>query len=172
MTSDSILHPVEMSLTTLPAELRLRIYEYIPELLPNVHHNIPPHSPLTPAICRASTVLRRETLPIYAADSRFQVCIDDSPGLWNRRIDCWISALGPVALSRIGSLQLSRNWRMLQPQRWQGHVGFYIRIDNLNRASNVHGGISSTSSRGPATDVQVVEWRGLKVMTGTYPVYV
>lgn len=161
-----------MSLLTLPAELRLRIFEFLPELLPNVHRNILPHAKLTPPICRVNAILRRETLPIYATDSLFAVCIDDSPELWKHRIDCWISALGP-AISRIGSLQISRHWKTLQPERWQGHVGFYIRIDHVGREPKLsEQGILPLALAGRNIDSPVVESRGLKVMTGTYPVYV
>ncbi|CZT21989.1 uncharacterized protein RCC_07858 [Ramularia collo-cygni] len=148
-----------MSLLALPAELRLRIYEYIPELLPNAHHNLLP-TQITPPISRTCTIFRRETLPLYATDSIFAICIDDSPEPWKRRIDSWISALGPE-ISRIRSLQISRHWNMLQPQRWQGRVGFYIRIDHLNRECR--------PSKRDGHNV-VLEDGGLKVTTGTYPV--
>lgn len=161
-----------MSLLTLPAELRLKIYEHLPALYPNSQHNISPTSALTPAICRTNTILRRETLPIYASDSLFAVCIDDSPVIWKCRIDSWISALGSTALSRIGSLQISRHWKLLQPQRWQGHVGFYIRIDKHSRKRIPSEDVHSISSVGKATDCPVGERRGLHVTTGTYPMYV
>lgn len=160
----------EMSLLSLPVELRLRIYDYLPELLPNFHHNILPHNQLTPAISRVNTIIRRETLPIYATNSVFAVCIDNSPEFWKRRIDSWLAALGQPAISRIRSLQISRHWIMLQPQRWQGHAGFYVRIDRLCREAKSLK--KTTPINIPETDCPIVERRHMKVTTGTYPMYV
>lgn len=159
-----------MSLLTLPAELRLRIYDYLPQLTRSEHQEIWLNTELTPPICCVNSILRRETLPIYATNSTFAISMDDSPQKWKSRIDCLILALGP-AMSRVGCLKLSRHWRILQPQRNQRHVGFYIRIDSFGRESPSLD-TAFVSTHGTPVESPVVASRGLKVITGTYPLYV
>lgn len=104
---------------------------------------------------------------MYATDAVFVVCIDNFPIIWKRRMDCWIAAF-QSAIPRIGSLQISRHWKLLQPQRWQGHVGFYIRIDHSCSDANTRIDDDPVSCSGK--DSPLVDSRGLKVTTGTYPV--
>lgn len=157
-----------MSLLTLPAELRLRIYDFLPDLRHNVHQEVLPGTELRPSICCVNSILRRETLPIYAADSMFEIRMDDSPRVWQGRIDAWISAQGST-ISQIKSLRISCHWKILQPQRNERHVGFYVRVDALSRgASSLT--MAPMSSLNASDDSPVVG--GLKVTTGTYPMYV
>lgn len=159
-----------MSLLTIPAELRLRIYDFLPDLTHNVHQEVLPLTKLRPSICRVNSILRRETLPIYAADSMFSIRMDDSPQTWQGRIDRWISAQGS-AISQIGSLRISCHWKILQPQRNERHVGFYVRVDALSRGTSSLD-MAAMSSLEASVDSPVVASRRLKVTTGTYPMYV
>lgn len=112
-----------MSLLCLPAELRMNIYQYLPDLAFFRHVTISPSSPLTPAICRSSHVLREETLPLYAKTAFFIIQTDEKG-----RLDSWLRALEANAIFKVQGLQLSRHWKLEHPTRWQGHVGFYIRL--------------------------------------------
>ncbi|CAK3838271.1 Hypothetical predicted protein [Lecanosticta acicola] len=165
-----------MSLLGLPTELRLRIYEFLPELAPDRYETVTAYSKITPSICRVSRILRYETVPVFASGSQFAVQIDDAGDGWYDRLSCWLDALGPEAISRIRSLQISRHWCIPKPLRWQGHVGFYMRIEQrkpkkISSKSSV--GSSSTSSFRPEWDERFVRpmaegrW---DVTTGTYPV--
>lgn len=131
-----------MTLLQLPAELRLQIYECLPELLAGRNETIAPTSRLTPAISRTNQQLRRETLPLYA-NAAFEIETNESRQARNDTLTVWLRALSPLALPHVQSLQLSRHWDILQPTRGEGHVGFYVR---LQRAGH--------------------EWQ---CMTGTYP---
>ncbi|KAK0366714.1 hypothetical protein LTR91_013414 [Friedmanniomyces endolithicus] len=115
-----------MPLDTLPVELRLHIYEYLPELRVNRHKSVAPHTPLTPGICRASTWLRRETLPIYARNAHFGIQADNNAYPKGNRVPIWLSTLND-SIKHVQSFQLSRHWVTNgPPTRGQGHVGFYI----------------------------------------------
>ncbi|KAK0264791.1 hypothetical protein B0A54_07670 [Friedmanniomyces endolithicus] len=115
-----------MPLDTLPVELRLHVYEYLPELRINRHESVAPHTPLTPGICRASTWLRRETLPIYARNAHFGIQADDNAYPKGNRVQIWLSTLND-SIKHVQSFQLSRHWATNgPPTRGQGHVGFYI----------------------------------------------
>lgn len=103
------------SLLTLPPELRLRIYHFLPQLQPNRYETVTAYSKLTPSICRASCTLRRETLPIYASNSIFAVQLDDASLDWTARIATFLAGLGALSISRIRSLQISRHWCIPQP---------------------------------------------------------
>ncbi|KAF2212037.1 hypothetical protein CERZMDRAFT_97953 [Cercospora zeae-maydis SCOH1-5] len=119
-----------MSLLTLPAELRLRIYDYLPDLQPKRIESLTAHSALTPPISRVNTLLRHETLSIFTSNSSFTAAMDDGAQFWLKRLTTWMNSLSPTAsLSRIRSLQLSRHWNIPAPMRWQGHVGFYVRVE-------------------------------------------
>ncbi|KAK0250255.1 hypothetical protein B0A54_01469 [Friedmanniomyces endolithicus] len=115
-----------MPLDTLPVELRLHIYEYLPELRVNRHETVAPHTPLTPGICRASTWLRRETLPIYARNAHFGIQADNNAYPKGNRVQIWLNILND-SVKHVQSFQLSRYWVTNgPPTRGQGHVGFYI----------------------------------------------
>ncbi|KAK0878820.1 hypothetical protein LTR87_007416 [Friedmanniomyces endolithicus] len=115
-----------MPLDTLPVELRLHIYEYLPELRVNRHETVAPHTPLTPGICRASTWLRRETLPIYARNAHFGIQADNNAYPKGNRVQIWLNTLND-SVKHVQSFQLSRFWVTSgPPTRGQGHVGFYI----------------------------------------------
>ena len=112
-----------MGVLDLPAELRMAIYGHLPDLASFRHVTISPNNPLTPAICRTSHVLREETLPLYASTAFFIIQIDEKA-----RLDSWLGALDANAISKVQGLQLSKHWNLEHPTRWQGHVGFYIRL--------------------------------------------
>ncbi|KAK1082926.1 hypothetical protein LTR33_003576 [Friedmanniomyces endolithicus] len=115
-----------MPLDTLPVELRLHIYEYLPELRVNRHETVAPHTPLTPGVCRASTWLRRETLPIYARNAHFGIQADNNAYPKGNRVQIWLNTLND-SVKHVQSFQLSRFWVTSgPPTRGQGHVGFYI----------------------------------------------
>ncbi|KAK0940587.1 hypothetical protein LTR29_007909 [Friedmanniomyces endolithicus] len=115
-----------MPLDTLPVELRLHIYECLPELRVNRHETVAPHTPLTPGICRASTWLRRETLPIYARNAHFGIQADNNAYPKGNRVQIWLNTLND-SVKHVQSFQLSRYWVTSgPPTRGQGHVGFYI----------------------------------------------
>ncbi|KAK3686320.1 hypothetical protein LTR37_019958, partial [Vermiconidia calcicola] len=118
--------PWGMGLLDLPPEIRLQIYDYLPDFSPGRNETVGPNVRLTPALCRAgSRVLREEALPLYAKTSSFIIQTDDN----FNRVDAWLQALAAGdALSKVQSLQLSRHWKIKQPSRWQGHVGFYVRV--------------------------------------------
>ena len=115
---------------TIPPELRLQIYSHLPELGENNHETVTAYSRLTPSISRTSQQLRRETLPLFAAGAHFVIQMDEASPIWNHRVRDWIAALGgDKGIQRVRSLQFSRHWRLSQPTRWQGHVGFYLRLE-------------------------------------------
>ncbi|CAK1366198.1 hypothetical protein CB0940_09377 [Cercospora beticola] len=168
-----------MSLLTLPAELRLRIYDYLPDLQPNRIETLTAYSNLTLAISRVNTLLRYETLIIFTSNSNFTIAMDDGPQFWLKRLTTWMNSLSPIPLSRVRSLQLSRHWNIPAPMRWQGHSGFYIRMERPRLKSEVKTFPISTSS---STDSFPSAWsnRFVKpiheaegnwtVTAGTYPV--
>jgi hypothetical protein len=166
-----------MSFLSLPTELRLRIYDLLPELKKDRIETVTAYSScLTPAVCRTSTLLRRETLPIFAANSLFSFPIDDAPGLWARRVECWTQALGPAAISRVRSLQFSQHWKITQPMRWMRHVGFYLRVERPNMMNPIcRAGTAQSRDFNTAWAEHFVEPSqedNLQVTTGTYPMYV
>lgn len=122
-----------MGLLELPAELRVQIFEYLPDLSYGRHETIGPNVRLTPAICRVSYSLRADTLPLYARTSAFIIQTDDNLHVSNNRVQLWLQALGDDAVCEVQSLQLSRHWKIKQPSRWQGHVGFYVRIQMVDK---------------------------------------
>ncbi|KAI5365483.1 hypothetical protein Slin14017_G053730 [Septoria linicola] len=125
-----------MSLLTIPVELRLRIYDYLPDLqVNNVLQALTPYSKLTPPVCRVNNVLRHETLSVFAANSNFMAFMDDEALLWSKRLSCWMTGLGSEALSRVRTLQLGRHWKIPTPMRFQGNVGFYVKVERPKRIS-------------------------------------
>ncbi|KAK5742601.1 hypothetical protein LTR17_003132 [Elasticomyces elasticus] len=120
-----------MSLETLPVELRLQIYQHVPELRPRRHETVAPHIALTPGICRASRWLRAETLPVYASDAQFSIQADEDAYPAGDRVAIWMRVLGE-SLRHVRSVQLSRHWIMNRPTRGQGHVGFYLRLERID----------------------------------------
>lgn len=124
-----------MGLLELPTELRIHILEYLPELSYGRHETIGPYVRLTPAICRVSHTLRKEALPLYAKTSLFIIQTDD-----NNRVQVWLQALDDIALTKVENLQLSRHWQDKQPTRWQGHIGFYIRLQLIDGTWNCTAG--------------------------------
>ena len=117
-----------MGLLELPTELRIQILEDLPDFSYGRHETIGPNVRLTPAICRVCRVLRYEALPLYAKTSSFIMQADGDTGVCNDRVQAWLQAMGADALREVQSLQLSRHWKLCQPSRWQGHVGFYVRL--------------------------------------------
>lgn len=101
----------------------------MPDFQANRTEHITATSQLTPSICRVNTLLRRETLCIYAAHANFIISMDEGASFWPNRVASWLNALGPELLTRIRSIQLSRHWAIPSPLRYQGHVGFYIKVD-------------------------------------------
>jgi hypothetical protein len=120
---------IVMRLLELPAEIRLQILEYLPGFLPGRTETIGPNVRLTPAICRTCSTLRREGLPLFASTAFFIIQTDDLH-LSSDRVSLWLDALDGKPLSQVRGLQLSRHWNISQPARWQGHVGFYIRLQS------------------------------------------
>lgn len=101
----------------------------MPDFQANRTEHITATSQLTPSICRVNTLLRRETMCIYAAHANFIISMDEGASFWPNRVASWLNALGPELLTRIRSIQLSRHWAIPSPLRYQGHVGFYIKVD-------------------------------------------
>lgn len=122
-----------MSLLTLPPELRIQIFEYLPDLSYGRQESIGPNVRLTPAICRTTRTLREEALPIYAKTSAFVIQTDDNLHTSNNRVKAWLDALGHECIPKVESLQLSRHWKIKQPSRWEGHIGFYVRLQLVDR---------------------------------------
>ena len=122
-----------MGLLDLPTELRMQIIEHLEDFWPGGHETIGPNVRLTPTICRVSRVLREEALPLYAKTSCFIIQTDDDLHVSNDRVQLWLQALGEEALAQVQSLQLSRHWKLKQPSRWQGHVGFYVRLQLVDK---------------------------------------
>ncbi|KAK4623326.1 hypothetical protein CLAFUW4_07512 [Fulvia fulva] len=161
-----------MSLLSIPAELRIQIYEYLPELQ-HRHETISCYSKLTPPICQVNRTIRHETVPLIASNSSFLIDIDGPPTFWNSRISTWLAALGPQSVSRVRSLQISRHWQIPLPMRGQGHVGFYVRLEQRKpRRLTSKSSVKSTSSFKPEWNDRFVlpmsegMW---EVTTGTYP---
>lgn len=120
-----------MGILQLPTELRIQILEYLPDFAYGRNETIGPNVRLTPAICRVSQTLREEALPLYVKTSAFFIQTDED--LSNDRVAVWLQALGKEALTQVQELQLSRHWKIKQPVRWQGHVGFYVRLKLYDR---------------------------------------
>lgn len=123
-----------MGLLDLPTELRIHIFSYLPDFHPGRTETVGPNVRITPAICRISRRLREEALPLYAKTASFSIQTDDDVHSPNSRMSIWLDALSPEALALVHSLQLSRHWQIQQPSRWQGHVGFYVRLQRLRTA--------------------------------------
>ena len=117
-----------MGLLDLPTELRLHIFEYLPDLQYGRHETIGPNVRIVPEICRVNRILRAETLPLYARTSAFIIHVDDNLGPSDDRVQIWLLALGEDYLCEVQSLQLSRHWELKRPSRWHGHIGFYVRL--------------------------------------------
>lgn len=161
-----------MSLLSIPVELRLHIYSFLPDLQPNNRHELRPNTRLTPSLTRVCQTIRHETLPIFASNTSFNIPLDAQPT--NASVQTWLSALGPRSIPKIRSLTISRHWSIPQPLRWQGHVGFYIRIERRKpRKFTSKSSVNSTSSFRPEWNAHFVRplaegiW---EVTTGTYPV--
>lgn len=125
---DSAIDTPKACLLGLPAELRISIYRKLPELIYGHVETVGPRSRLTPAISRVNQLLRRETLPLYAKTARFAIQTDDDD-----RLQVWLQALGEHGLANVESLQLSKHWRLTQPTRWEGHIGFYVQLSLLEK---------------------------------------
>ena len=120
-----------MALLALPAELRLRIYSYVEDLKHGREEEVALACPLTPAICRTNLQLRRETIVTFAENAYFIVAVGAFNARRNPRLrlQIWLNALGDGGLARVRSVQFDRNWDLPLPERWQGHVGFYVRLE-------------------------------------------
>lgn len=118
-----------MALSTLPPELRLRIYDYLPDVVDRRSVAITDAKGLMPSICRTSRQIHQETIPIYAENTHFTIDTSEDSREGASLLTRWLAALGPSGVRRIRSLQLSRHWDASQPTRWQGHVGFYVRLE-------------------------------------------
>ena len=121
-----------MGILQLPTELRLHVFAYL--LQYGNHVTIGPNVQLTPALCRANRTCRQESLPLYAKTSAFVIQTDDSSRTVNDRVNIWLDALGNMALSCVENLQLSRNWHLQVPTRFQGNIGFYVKLQLVNEA--------------------------------------
>ncbi|KAK3116314.1 hypothetical protein LTR53_003441 [Teratosphaeriaceae sp. CCFEE 6253] len=119
-----------MPLGTLPAELRLHIYSYLPELQAGHHQTVAPYATLTPGVCRASRWLRQETLLLHVSNAQFSIQADLDTFPKVDRVGIWLRALGD-AIRHVRSINLSRHWVVNTPTRWEGHVGFYFRMDRI-----------------------------------------
>ncbi|KXT01434.1 hypothetical protein AC578_9543 [Pseudocercospora eumusae] len=157
-----------MSLITIPPELRLRIYEYLPDLQPNNLKNFTGHAALTPSTSRTCHLLRHETIPIYASNSQFIFNIDDAATLWSRGTRIWAQLLfNNDSLSRVRSIYLSQHWQIPQPMRWQGHVGFYLLLERRKTSEPEE----SSFPKAWSSRFVLAQTSGLwTVTTGTYPV--
>lgn len=121
------------TLLSLPTELLLHILSFLPDLhLTSTPTTIGPNIPLTPSICRASHTLRREARLLHASSKPFVIQADEE----GTRVRAWTAALGDEALAKVTSLQLSRHWRVPRPERGEGHVGFYLRLQRLGSDSS------------------------------------
>jgi len=120
-----------MPFDTLPAELRLHVYQYLPELQTGRQETVAPLVALTPGICRASKWLREETLPLYAGNASFHIQADQDAYPKGDRVNIWLGALGD-AIKHVRNFNLSRHWTINGPTRWQGHVGFYFRMERVS----------------------------------------
>ncbi|KAF7191881.1 hypothetical protein HII31_06926 [Pseudocercospora fuligena] len=159
-----------MSLLSIPPELRLRIYDYLPDLQLNNLKNFSGHTSLTPPVSRTCHLLRQETIPIYASNSQFIFNIDDSSTLWSRGTQIWAQLLSNYdSLTRVRSIYLSQHWRIPQPMRWQGHPGFYLLLERRKAAE-----CNTTAESFPkawSSRFVLAQTSGLwTVTTGTYPV--
>lgn len=123
----------------LPAELRLQIYSWIDGLGQGtpVYITLARSKPLTPAICRTNRLLRRETIPIYASSSAFNVDISSLTETGRQRVGVWLAGLGSE-LKKVNDIKFSRAWDISHPTRGCGHVGFYL---NLTRSDPRKAGI-------------------------------
>lgn len=125
-----------MSLLSLPPELRIQILSHLPDhaaFSPSRTETVGPNIRLTPPISRVNRTLRRESLPLFAKHAAFIIQTDDDLQAPNGRLKIWLDAFGGEPLSKVQSLQLSRHWKIRQPARWQGHVGFYVRLQLYDR---------------------------------------
>lgn len=113
----------------LPAEVRLHVYDFLPELAIGRHEIVTSDTFLTPAICRVNKLLRIETLPLYAGNCHFVIQVDGPQMPNGNAISTWLEQLELTGLKSVTSVQLSCHWRLPQPTRWQGHVGFYVRLE-------------------------------------------
>ena len=118
-----------MPILDLPPELRLRIYDFIPDLRLWRYETVAPNTRLTPAISRVNRQLRHETLPIYAANAHFSVQANSHSKYEHDPVTAWLQALGPLGLRHVRSIQLSQHWNLTHPTRGVGHEGFYIRLE-------------------------------------------
>lgn len=124
-----------MGLLDLPTELRMQIFEYLPELSYGREETIGPNVRLTPPICRVCHLLKYETLPLYAKTTSFIIQTDTQT-----RLQVWLAVLGDTGLSNVENLQLSKNWKLKIPVAWSGQIGFYLRLRMINGIWNVTAG--------------------------------
>ncbi|KAK5134866.1 hypothetical protein LTR08_005956 [Meristemomyces frigidus] len=124
-----------MALLALPAELRLHIYDFLPQLSPNQYETTSLDlTRQTPSICRASQQLRSETVPLYMANSEFAIQTNSTSRQEQNRALTWLHSLGTLGLPYIRNLQLNRHWSIRNPTRYEGHVGFYVRLQKADGA--------------------------------------
>ncbi|KAF2766800.1 hypothetical protein EJ03DRAFT_259583, partial [Teratosphaeria nubilosa] len=111
----------------LPAELRLRIYDFLPDLWPGRHEVVGGSINITPPICRTCTLLRTETVPVFAGNAHFaiQAARPDIETTVRR----WLCEIGPAGVKKLQSLQWRCHWNLAMPTRGEGHVGFYLRLE-------------------------------------------
>ena len=118
-----------MTLCTLPSELRLRIYDYVPDIADRRSVAVRDATRLVPSICRTSRQIHQETIPIYAENTHFTIDTSEDSQEGDNLLFSWLAALKSNGVRCITSLQLSRHWDASQPTRWQGHVGFYVQLE-------------------------------------------
>ncbi|RMZ10295.1 hypothetical protein D0862_03299 [Hortaea werneckii] len=118
-----------MALSALPPELRLRIYDYLPDIADRRTVAVKDPASFLPPLRRTSRQLHQETISIYAENTHFAIDTSEDSREGASLLTRWLAALGPSGVRKIRSLQLSRHWDASQPTRWQGHVGFYVRLE-------------------------------------------
>ena len=157
--SIAVMDSTTVGLLTLPAELRLRIYDYLPDLSKDKQLYIAAGNALTPHICRTSKLLREETIPLFACNANFSISLAANPnsGNWlTNAMTVWLDGLGDTGLIKMSKLILSRHWELSKPTRNQNHVGFYLKLERDN---------SRKDRNQPGT--YLPKW---KTTVGTYPV--
>ncbi|KAI7408367.1 hypothetical protein KC328_g55 [Hortaea werneckii] len=84
-----------MALSTLPSELRLRIYDYLPDIADGRSVAVTDASRLVPPICRTSRQIHQETIPIYAENTHFAIDTSEDSQEGASLLSSWLAALRP-----------------------------------------------------------------------------
>lgn len=146
-----------IGLLTLPAELRLRSYDYLPDLSSDNMLYIAAGNTLTPHICRTNKLIRQETLPLFAQNRAFWINLAakrNCTSWFDNATTVWTNGLGDLGLAKLSKLTLSRHWELSKPTRNQAHVGFYLKLERQ--------GVCNANEKQP-----MPKWQ---TTVGTYPV--